>query len=118
MLPINRIILFVQNPKALSTFYQTHFNLKIITQEPNWIELQTGGATLALHKANAKKASTQNSNAKICFQVEDVTKTKAHLESQGLKFKNEFTFNDFAFADTTDPEGNALQISSRSTPAS
>jgi hypothetical protein len=78
-----------------------------------WLELagETGSCNLALHQA----ASSQKSGAaiKIVFSVADVMKFKREREADGLKFGPVHQPGDFEFANTKDPAGNSIQISSR-----
>lgn len=110
---ISRIILFVKDVEKVAAFYQQHFGLEQVGEpEKGWLELNGGGVNLALHKAHGS-GSGEDSPAKICFACEDVHAQVAKFEAEGLKFKKIFDWNGFSFADTADPEGNPIQISSR-----
>lgn len=115
MLPISRIILFVRDPHRVANFYQTHFGLQLLEgAEDDWIELSAGGCTLALHRAKRTADSTeQHPSTTIVFGVQDVQAAKALFAANGLKFGKVYESADFAFANAKDPEGNAIQISSR-----
>lgn len=111
-LSIVRIILFVQDVEKVSNFYEKNFGMTRISEEPGWIELKSAGCKLGLHKAHGE-SSGLDSPAKVCFYAEDVEAVRASLESKGLKFGKTFSYGGFKFCDTSDPEGNPVQISSR-----
>jgi predicted enzyme related to lactoylglutathione lyase len=111
---IARVILYVKDIPKVAEFYQRHFGLKPLpSSEKGWLELasEAGGCALALHQA----ASSQKSGVaiKIVFGVADVMKFKQEREADGLKFGPVHQPGDFEFANTTDPAGNSIQISSR-----
>lgn len=108
-----RIILFTHDVERLRGFYMGSFGLTVVTEEPGWVELSGGGCTLALHKAQGPKSTSENSNFKLSFGVADVSAARQELEAQGLKFGKTFSWQGFEFADTEDPDGNRVQISSR-----
>jgi len=110
---ISRIVLFVKDVEGVAAFYQKHFGLEPVGEpEKGWLELGAGGVNLALHKAHGP-SSGADSPVKICFECADVHAQVAAFEAEGLKFKKIFDWNGFSFADTVDPEGNPVQISSR-----
>ena len=111
---ISRIILFVADIPKVAEFYERHFGLEAIEpREDGWLELRAGGCNLALHRGTPPSGARARSPAKIVFAVSDVHEACARLTKDGLKFGKIFEWNGFAFADTKDPEGNPIQISSR-----
>jgi predicted enzyme related to lactoylglutathione lyase len=113
-IPIVRIILYVKNIPKVAEFYQRHFGMTPLpSSERGWLEMtsSSSGCTIALHQAS----SAQKSGAaiKLVFGVADVAKFKSEKEIDGLKFGSIHTFANFAFANTKDPAGNSVQISSR-----
>jgi len=112
--PIARIILYVKDIPTVAAFYQRHFGMKPLpSAEPGWLELKSAsvGCTIALHQA----AKTQKSGAamKIVFGVADVPQFIKEREADGLKFGPVHSPGTFEFANTKDPAGNSIQISSR-----
>jgi catechol 2,3-dioxygenase-like lactoylglutathione lyase family enzyme len=111
---ISRIILFVADVPKVAAFYQLHFGLEPMGPlEDGWLELRAEGCNLALHRGSRPAGSGSHSPAKIVFAVSDVREALADFAKTGLKFGQVFEWNGFAFADTKDPEGNPIQISSR-----
>ena len=113
-IPIVRVILYVKDIPKVAAFYQLHFAMKPLpSKEKGWLEMtsETGGCNIALHQA----AKTQKSGAamKIVFGVADVCKFKKEREAAGLKFGPIHETGNFEFANTKDPAGNSIQISSR-----
>lgn len=111
---ISRIILFVADIPKVAGFYQRHFGLEPMgEEEEGWLELRAEGCNLALHRGRLPKGARAHSPAKIVFAVRDVPAEVERLTKVGLKFGKVFEWKGFAFADTKDPEGNPVQISSR-----
>jgi len=111
---ISRIILFVADLPAVAAFYQQHFGLEPVSQpEDGWVELGAGGCNLALHRGQLPDGASSHSPAKIVFAVSDVRAEVERLTREGLKFGKVHDWNGFSFADTRDPEGNPIQLSSR-----
>jgi catechol-2,3-dioxygenase len=111
--PITRIILYVKNVEKLAEFYQRVFELKAVgPSEKGWIELGAGGCNLALHQA-PKTADFRRAAGKIVFGVKDVAKTKALLESRGLKLGPIHVAPNSTFCNGKDPEGNLISIGDR-----
>ena len=71
----------------------------------------SGHCTIALHQARAAQKS--GAAIKLVFGVADVAKFKREREFEGLKFGLIHTAANFEFANTKDPAGNSIQISSR-----
>lgn len=111
---ISRIILFVADVPKVTAFYQQHFGLEAVgPAEDGWIELGAGGCNLALHRGKLPAGVSAHSPAKVVFGVSDVRAEVERLSREGLKFGKVHDWNGFSFADTTDPEGNPIQLSSR-----
>ncbi len=111
---ISRIILFVADVPRVAAFYQRYFGLEPIgPEEEGWLELRAEGCNVALHRGKAPAGKRSHSPAKIVFAVKDVREAMKQLTADGLKFGKVHDWNGFSFADTKDPEGNPVQISSR-----
>jgi len=111
---VSRVILYVKDVANIAAFYQRHFSMTPLPDATDgWIELSSGegGCNIALHKA----ASSQKSGAaiKIVFGVADVDAFKNAREAEGLAFGPVHRHGDFAFANSKDPAGNSIQVSSR-----
>ncbi len=113
---ISRIILFVADVPGVAAFYQQHFGLEPIeTEEDGWLELRADGCNLALHHGKLPSGTRSHSPVKIVFAVSDVRAAVEQFAADGLKFGKVHEWNGISFADTKDPAGNPIQISSRDT---
>ena len=113
---ISRIILFVEDVPGVAAFYQRHFGLEPLGPgEEGWLELRADGCNLALHHGKLPPGQRSRSPAKIVFAVRDVPAAVKEFAAGGLKFGKIFEWNGITFADTKDPAGNPIQISSRGT---
>ena len=117
---LNRIIIFVGNVDKCAKFYQDIFGFTVKPgRTPEWVELDTGGCTLAFHQArkNGTKASERTGSAtnphKIVFSSKNVEKTRTELIAKGVKMGAVVKFENLIFCDGTDPEGHKFQISNR-----
>jgi predicted enzyme related to lactoylglutathione lyase len=111
---IARVILYVRDIPKVAAFYERHFGLRALPgARKDWLEMscESGGCTIALHQA----AVTQKSGAamKLVFAVRDVRGFARRCAVAGLKFGAIHEAEDFEFANTKDPAGNSIQISSR-----
>jgi len=111
---ISRVILYVKDIPAVTSFYQRFFGIHPLPgASEGWVELSSpsGGCTIALHKA----ARTQKSGAamKLVFGVADVRSFKDDCEKNGLHFGVIHEADGFEFSNAKDPAGNSIQISSR-----
>ncbi len=105
-----RIIFFTDRIDAMAAFYVRHFDLAIVTDEPEWKELDAGGCRIALH-ANAR-ARPNGHTPKIAFKCEDVAAKRDELIANGVQM-GKLWQGKISFSDGVDPDGNAFQISSR-----
>jgi catechol 2,3-dioxygenase-like lactoylglutathione lyase family enzyme len=111
---VSRIMLFVKDVPTVAAFYRDVLGLPVvgeITRE--WVELQAGSCTVALHHASRPLHERGDASAKIVFGVKDVPAGRALLESRGVTMGKISTFSGIAICDGRDPEGNLFQISSR-----
>jgi hypothetical protein len=77
----------------------------------------TGGATLAIHATTAAgppSGPRRDSYVKLCFHVDDIDAGRAMLEAAGASPGEIHRFEAIAFCDGLDPEGNIIQITTRS----
>ena len=124
--PLNRIIIFVGNVEKCAAFYHDVFGFKALpSDDPGWIELDTGGCRLAFHKAHGPKGAIDSPTGgaknphKIVFFAEDVAKTRDEIVARGIaagvkvKMGEIKKFGKLAFCDGRDPEGHVFQISNR-----
>lgn len=109
------IILYAKDMQRSAQFYRTHFGF-LTTGEVSegLIELQPAhcGAEILIHQA-AKSLKLGSAAIKLSFSVPDVAQFVAAAASAGLAFGAIHQANGYAFANTKDPDGNSVSISSR-----
>lgn len=111
---VSRIMLFVHDVPKVAAFYRDILGLPPLGEiTPEWVELQAGNCTIALHHASKPLHERGDASAKIVFGVKDVPAGKALLEDRGVKMGRIHSFSGIDICDGKDPEGNLFQISSR-----
>jgi predicted enzyme related to lactoylglutathione lyase len=118
--PLVRIILFVGNVERCARFYREVFGFTVLPGETaEWVELETGGCRLALHKAHGSKGAIDSPTGgeknphKIVFFAEDVEAMRAELVARGAEMGKINRFEALVFCDGRDPEEHVFQISNR-----
>jgi lactoylglutathione lyase len=112
---ISYVILYVKDTEKAVPFYRDTLGMKIKSQEPGWVEIDTGSTTLALHGEENPPAQRTGS-AIVVFAVDDLQSTYEALKAKGVKFNREPQVVCEAgdkvgkSADFTDPDGNSLSI--------
>lgn len=112
---LNRIIIYVRDVDISASFYAFFFGFKVLTTPTDRIiELvpASGGAHLLLHKAGKAQKLGQVA-VKLVFDVADVPAFRQQAARKGLKFGAIHNADGYEFSNAKDPDGNALQISSR-----
>ena len=61
-LAIRRVILFVDDLKAMTDFYEKKLGLNVVGREDGFVDFDAGGCRLALHAGMSNPGRT-----KICF---------------------------------------------------
>jgi catechol 2,3-dioxygenase-like lactoylglutathione lyase family enzyme len=119
MLKLRRVMIFVKSIERMTAFYRDTLGLRVIpeTSGDQWVELDAGGAVLALHAIPPEIAThievTDPPEAraataiKFVFITEDLNATRAHLIAYGATVYEPRTWGAF---DTLDPEGNVFQV--------
>lgn len=112
--PIARVILYVKEIPSVASFYQRFFSMTPVPgATETWLELvsPSGGCSIAFHRA----AKSQKSGAaiKLVFAVTDVEAFVEAKRREGLQFGPIHRPAGFQFANTKDPAGNSISISSR-----
>ena len=110
-LVLKRIILFSPDVPRLAAFYRDVIGLPVMSTEPGWVELSAGACAIAIH---AGKSRIGDRPPKIVFHAPDVGTARTNLILRGFKdlgaVKSTASFD---MCDGRDPDGNAIQISSR-----
>ena len=112
-------ILFVKDVPRMRAFYSEGLGLRVReeTATPEWIELETGRAVLALHAipehiANSIGIATPpepraDTPLKLVFETEDFVAARTRLVAHGATM---FEPRNPRSCDGLDPEGNVFQI--------
>jgi predicted enzyme related to lactoylglutathione lyase len=114
---ISRVILYVKDIQTVAAFYEMIFGMKPIeSTEAGWLELESpsGGCLVALHKAS--KAQKSGAAAKLVFGVRNVRAFKEEAALRGLQFGPVHVVRaglGHEYANSKDPAGNSISISSR-----
>ena len=106
---IGRIILFTRQLEAMAAFYGEVMGLALVSSEKGWREFDAGGCCIALHSG---PPSPRAKGPKIAFFAKDVAAVRATLVGRGAKF-GKVKPGEFTLCDGRDPDGNAIQLSSR-----
>jgi catechol 2,3-dioxygenase-like lactoylglutathione lyase family enzyme len=112
---LGRLVLYVRDVEEIVAFYEKHFGFRALRFEGDRIvELvpSDGGAHLMIHPA-AKSQKMGQALVKLSFDVEDVEACCARLAGQGLQFGPLHHGDGYVFANTKDPCGNSISVSSR-----
>ena len=116
---LRRAIIFVKDMRAMTAFYRDGLGLRPLSEgsSEGWVELDAGGARLALHAIPAAIASgieitnppqaRGNTPIKLVFHATDVAGARAHLVSHGAVMQEP---SPSGRCDGLDPEGNVFQI--------
>ena len=113
---LGRLVLYTKRLPEMVAFYGDHFGYTTRVRDGDRItELvpPAGGVTLLLHKA-AKGQREGQAQVKLVFDVKDVPAFIDAAREQGLVFGPIHDGIGYSFANTKDPSGNSVQISSRS----
>ncbi len=119
-LTLVRIILYVQNVRALTEFYRDVLGLLVVEEiDGEWTVLQAGQCQLALHRAGeahrgrAAGVPGENNNAKIVLCVEgDLEALREELIARGVPMRSIRSYppSTALLCDGNDPEGNVFQL--------
>ena len=110
-LELKRIIVFTDDVPGLGLFYGNVLGLPVIGREKGWIEFGGGACSIALHKG---KAMVGKRAPKLVFQVKDVAAARTMLIKRGFAALGPVkSGTNFDMCDGKDPDGNAIQLSSR-----
>lgn len=113
---LSTIMIYARNMEKTAAFYRQYFNFQTTGKVVDGlIELipNGGGSTILIHQA-AKGIKLGQAAVKLTFDVKNVTQFKSELAESGLDFGPIHEANGYQFANTKDPDGNSVSISSRS----
>lgn len=115
---LGTVILYVAKMPRSVAFYRDVLGLPVRLDSPEWVELETGGATLALH-AGVKPAPAGGPDpdsvphAHVSFAVASVAAAHAALEGRGVAFVHgpRPIAPGISLARFRDPDGHSLSVS-------
>jgi catechol 2,3-dioxygenase-like lactoylglutathione lyase family enzyme len=113
-LEIRRVIVFTTNFAAMRDFYRDILGLKLAEEEDGWADFDAGTIRLAIHAGRGGGKGGGDAGAhKIAFFAGDVDTVRGELVERGVKMGKVSRFDETAFCDGHDPDGNRFQISNR-----
>jgi len=103
MVTLNRIIIFGNDIKGLTYFYQTNFKLNLIEEiEGEWVVFEAGSIEIAFHRIGALYQSDKpfraESNTKLVFDIkEELNNFRNRLIENGVRMKDIKSFDTSGF---------------------
>ena len=113
---LSLVIFYVRDPMASLAFYRDLLGMKVTEASPQWVQLDCGGTSLALHPHPSLPEKRDASNPWVVFQVDDVHGAYQALLDKGVKFisapKQVCAYDTYVgmSADLADPDGNLLSL--------
>jgi catechol 2,3-dioxygenase-like lactoylglutathione lyase family enzyme len=116
---LRRAMIFAKDLERMTRFYRDALGLNVVQQTltSDWVELDAGSMTLALHAIPDAIASTieidtpprrrGNTPIKLVFEVADFEGARADLIAHGAIMDEP---RSWSACDGMDPEGNVFQI--------
>ena len=118
---LSQAVLFVHDARRMQAFYEHTFGLSVVEGDAasGFVRLAdpSGGATLAIHASTAVGPPTgprRDTCVKLCFHVENIEEARAALEAASASPGDIHRFGGIAICDALDPEGNVIQVTTRS----
>ena len=113
---LGRVLLYVRDIETVAEFYARHFGFRIHREKGDRVvELESlagNGCAIMLHPLGRGRKSGQTI-AKLVFDVPDVEAFCTRAAEHGLSFGTVHKADGYAFANTSDPAGNPVSVSSR-----
>jgi catechol 2,3-dioxygenase-like lactoylglutathione lyase family enzyme len=113
---LSLVILYAKDPLASLAFYRDLLGMKVKEETAQWVELDAGGCSLALHSHTAIPEKRDAAMPWVVFEVDDIRGTYEALKAKGARFTNvptkvcgDDTFSGLS-ADILDPDGNQISI--------
>jgi catechol 2,3-dioxygenase-like lactoylglutathione lyase family enzyme len=120
-LKMSRVILFVDDIKKATDFYENIIGLELIGERSDeFVSLDAGGCQLCLHQIPSQFADATNqgearedSYTKFVFYSNNIESDRAELIEKGVQMKEIVRFDGIEICDGCDCEGNIFQLSNR-----
>lgn len=116
---IDYVMVMVTDMDRSIVFYRDQLGLRVRFTSPDWTELDTGHATLALHaggKRGVARDTRVGGTASLGFYVRDVDAAARELRARGVKFLLEPETREgepIRLATIADPDGLEINITQR-----
>ncbi len=82
------LIIYVKDTEKALPFYRDTLGIKVKSNHPGWVELETGATTLCLHgDAEGKHAVHGSGQPVMVFQVKDIHEAYEELKKKGIAFR-------------------------------
>lgn len=107
---VHRIILYVKDTERSARFYHETLGIPVKSKEPGWVELDTRGVALCLHRGRAARPPKDQTS--VAFRVSDFDAAYKALQLREVPGLGE-PFSPCAGVRCLpfeDPDGNALGI--------
>ena len=86
---LSYVIIYVKDAQKALPFYRDTLGIKVKSDDGNWVELETGSTTLALHSNEELKTISREGQPVMVFSVEDLHDAFKALQTKGIKFNTE-----------------------------
>lgn len=112
--PSSQVMLYANDPVKTCAFYERHFGFMPSEESQGVVELHhpRGGLILLVHRA-AKSLKGNQARVKLVFDVENLEAFRSRALVNGLEFGPIHQAQGYGFANSKDPDGNGVSISSR-----
>ena len=112
--PSTRVMLYANDPAKTCAFYERHFGFIASAEDQGVVELHhpRGGLILLVHRA-AKSLKGNQARVKLVFDVENLQAFRSRALTHALEFGPIHDAQGYGFANSKDPDGNGVSISSR-----
>lgn len=112
---LSTLLIYAKDMQRTAQFYVAHFGYACdyaVVDGLMELKPQNGGAEILIHQA-AKSLKFGSAVLKLSFSVADVEQFVAQAGAKGLAFGTVHQAHGYAFANTKDPDGNSISVSSR-----
>lgn len=115
---LTQVMVFTADVSRLASFYVERMGLRRLDGDDGFVRLEgPGGAVLALHAIpGAAGGPAEDRTAyptKLCFSVPDLDAARERLVAAGVPFGPVRRFDGVAISDGADPDGNVIQLTTR-----
>jgi len=117
---LKNAIVFAKDLPRMRAFYEGGLGLRVIDEQEGWVELDAGGAAVALHAIPAGVAAKiaikdppevrERTPIKLSFEVDDIERAVEALRKTGARMFAVKREAGSLSCDGVDPEGNVFRI--------